>query len=427
MGGKGRIQGIILTALALAGCSAATVPDETEVRISFSGGGLQSRALDPDEYMISDISLMIFDGTGAAEECFWLDGGQTECTARLMTDKKYIFCACANFGYQVYADNMAELDEIAYHLAYPDEYRPGIPMYAYQEVIIREGSGEITVNLERLMAKISLRMDRRELSDGVEMFVRAVRIGNCPRRVTVFKDSRAASEDECFPAGFSRSGAETDPLNTVTESGMSGYISLYMLENMQGSIQADGDSDKVFGDDDYRRNVCSFIEMELEYMSGNYYSGGKGLIYRFYLGEDRNSLDVERNCHYRITVTPEDDGLSENSWRIDKGDLMYSGPTSFKAYPSDYIVGDIGDRIHIWCDVFPEDTPFDVGISYMEDDRANGIYEYELDENGHGAVLTLTGPGTGLIYMEAGPPVNEAALFFIEVNLPASGPEQESY
>jgi hypothetical protein len=54
----------------------------------------------------------------------------------------------------------------------------------------------------------------------------------------------------------------------------------------------------------------------------------------------------------------------------------------------------------------------------MEDDKAEGIYDYEIDSDGHGAILTLTGPGRGLIYMEAGAPVNDAALFIIEVNQP---------
>ena len=54
----------------------------------------------------------------------------------------------------------------------------------------------------------------------------------------------------------------------------------------------------------------------------------------------------------------------------------------------------------------------------MEADKERGIYDYEVDPGSHGAILTLTGPGTGLIYMEAGPPVNDAALFIIEVNLP---------
>ena len=56
----------------------------------------------------------------------------------------------------------------------------------------------------------------------------------------------------------------------------------------------------------------------------------------------------------------------------------------------------------------------------MIDDRNEGIYDFEIDEDGHGAVLTLTGPGRGLIYMEVGEPVNEAAMWIIEVNLPDS-------
>ena len=89
-----------------------------------------------------------------------------------------------------------------------------------------------------------------------------------------------------------------------------------------------------------------------------------------------------------------------------------------KQYPSDYIVGNIGDKIHIGCILTPSDTPFDVGIDDLEFDKKRGIYEYEIDEDGHGVTLTLTGPGTGLIYMEAGPPINDSALFLIEVNLP---------
>jgi hypothetical protein len=54
----------------------------------------------------------------------------------------------------------------------------------------------------------------------------------------------------------------------------------------------------------------------------------------------------------------------------------------------------------------------------MENDKKEGIYDYVIDDDRHGAVITLTGPGSGLIYMSAGYPVNESALWFIEVNQP---------
>ena len=55
----------------------------------------------------------------------------------------------------------------------------------------------------------------------------------------------------------------------------------------------------------------------------------------------------------------------------------------------------------------------------MEEDKSEGIYDYEIDPDGHGVTLTFTGPGRGMIYMKAGSPINQSALFVIEVNLPA--------
>ena len=386
MGRKGRVSGQILTfcSLLLCSCAIDTVEDIRNVYVRFDAGRMMTRAIDPDEELISDISLMIFDETGAAEDCFWLSGGERECTARLIMDKEYTFCACANFGYQVYADHIDELEEITFHMAYPDEYREGIPMYSMEKIRITD-KPEVTLNLKRLMAKISMKIDRSRLDEDVEMHVRSVRIVNCPRMVNVFTESRVRGGDDCFPAGFTRGALEVSGLNINASKGLSEEISLYMLENMQGKIPypITSDSDKVFD-----------------------------------LGEDRNSLDVERNCHYHITVTPENDGLSDDGWRVDKSDLTEFGPPAIMGYPSSYIRGDIGDRIHIWCEYSPWNAPFDVGISYMEDDKAEGIYDYEIDEDGRGAVLTLTGPGCGLIYMEAGDPINDAALFIIEVNLP---------
>lgn len=425
MGREGKLHCRILTCacslMILAGCTSVMDLQEQadEVEIIFEGKGLETRAFDPDEDKITDISLMIFDETGAAEECIWLPAGAKKCSVRLIRNKEYTFCACANFGYHVYADHIDELDEIRFHMAYPDEYREGMPMYAHEKVTITDDP-EVTVSLERLMAKISLRMDRSRLSDDVEMNVRSVRIGNCPRSAKVFGQSRVSDGDGCFPTGFIRDEFESADLNISAEKGLSKEISLYMLENMQGQMDRHivSDMDKVFDDYDPRRETCSYIELEMEYLSQEKYSGADGLKYRFYLGEDRNSLDVERNCHYHITVMPEDDGLSEDSWRVDKSDLHDMMKPYIKGYPSDYIQGNIGEKIHLWCELMPWNAPLEIDTEVMEEDKAEGIYDYVIDEDGHGVTLTLTGPGRGIVYMEAGDPINDAALFIIEVNLP---------
>lgn len=409
---------LCLTVYVTSSCIQEAMETE-EVTIRFRAASLSNRSADPDENKISDISLMIFDINGDAEECIWLPDRNETCKVRLIKGKEYIFCACANFGYQVYADHIDELEEITYYMAYPDEFHDGIPMAAMERITIGEAD-ELDIHLEKLMAKISIRMDRSRLSDGVEMNVRGLKIGNCPKSARPFARNAIKDSDDCFPIGFYRNDLETDILNRNISKGLSGEISVYMLENMQGKMNENikEDSQKVFDADDPRRESCSFIEMEIEYLSESIYSTGKGLIYRFYLGEDLNDLNVERNCHYHITVSPEDDGLSEDSWRVDKSLLHEFGPPMFKAYPSAYIQGDIGDKIHIWCEFSPWNAPFDVGISDMEYDKERGIYDYVIDEDGHGALLTLTRPGRGQIYMEAGDPINEAALFIIEVNLP---------
>lgn len=418
---KGRLRNNILKlasyAALICGCSKA--PEQAMIRINFHEADVPVRSMSPDEDKITDISLIIFDESGQAEDCIWLTRGSRTCTTDLVIDKKYTFCACANFGYQIYASHIEELQDIRYHLAYPDEYREGIPMAAVKEVLITEEC-IVDIDLQRLMAKISLRMDRSRLDRDVEINVRSARIGNCPRYAKPFTASKIEDNDDTFPTGYLLNDIQTAELNYNIGEGLSSEVSLYMLENMQGP--ADGnithDSEKVFEQKDKRSEVCSYIEMEIEYLSPEKASGEKGLIYRFYLGEDRNSFDVERNTHYHITVTPENNGLNDDGWRVDKSGLKDLGPAYLRAYPSDYIRGDIGDQVHIWCEFSPASAPFDVGISYMEDDKAEGIYDYRIDTDGHGATLTLTGPGRGLIYMEAGEPVNDAALFIIEVNQP---------
>ena len=419
---KGSILCGILTLTLLVGCLPETVPvvKEAEVKLIFDSGQMQTKALDPDESLISDVSIMIFDADGNAEECIWLADASEETSVMLTQGNTYSIRACANFGYRVYADHLDELSEVTYHMAYPDEYREGIPMYASLDGFKAEDCESLTLHFERLMAKISLKMDRSRLSEDVTMNVLSARIGNCPKCVHICGPSRISSHDQCFTTGFSRGEFETEVLNIQGPDMTSGEVSLYMLENMQGDIipGIGEDEEKVFPAGDPRREVCSYVELEIEYLSSQKFSSSRNLVYRFYLGDSRNNLDVERNCHYTITVRPEDDGLSGDGWRVDKSGLLDNSQASFAAYPDDYICGYIGDRIHLWCELSPASAPFDVGMKYLEDDKAEGIYDYEIDDDGHGVTLTLTGPGTGLIYMEAGDPINEAALFIIEVNLP---------
>ena len=405
----------------ITGCSVESdISRNADVKICFGTSDIWTKSEIPDEDRISDISLLIFDAYGSIEQDIYLASRQQSCSVSLLKGAEYSIYACVNFGYEVKADREEDMAQIEFYLAYPDEYREGIPMCASMHGFVVKDDCTIMLELERLMSEIRVRMDRSRLSEGVRMDVKGIRIGNCPKKVKPFCESRTENEDDCFRVGFIYDDVGCSALNRQDINGVSNYISLYMLENRQGEFPVENirhDSQKVFKENDPRRETCSYIEMELEYTYKDLVSIEKPLIYRFYLGEDLNSLDVVRNCRYNITVSPEDDGLSEDGWRVDKTGISYIGEPGLIQYPGDYIRGDIGDVIHIGCHLTPYDTPFNIGIEYLEEDRARGIYEYRIDEDGHGVMLTLTGAGTGLIYMEAGDPINDAALFLIEVNL----------
>lgn len=428
MGRKRRLWCAVL--ITVISCGTIDMGKSTECReteIIICAQEMTSRAADPDENIICDLTVFIFDENGILEEkkVFGrneLEGkGSFTFRTTLLKEKRYCIYACANIGKEIHAESVSELEDIRCHLAYPDEYREGIPMAGkIENAWIDDGMSEIRLALERIMAKISLRIDRGGLSDDVRMTVISARIGNCPKSARIFCSNSVSGQDECFTTGFTRTESECRILNTNIDNGISGSLTLYMLENMQGEFGGQNiqdDSEKIFGTYDSRQYTCSYIELKIDYESDSYYTSSHPLIYRFYLGESRNNLDVQRNCHYRITVIPEDDGLSENSWRVDKSGMIPADKDiSFEMTPSGYIQGNVGDEIHVRCSFRPKTAEFDIGIEELEYDKSRGIYGYTIDEDGLGVKLHLESPGTGIIYMTAGEPVNEAGMLVIEVN-----------
>lgn len=426
MGRKGRIWCAVLIATA-SGCTEMSETESRDVEIVLEKAVPPTRAADPDEELVSDLAIMIFGSDGTAEEQIRMSAEalagkeSLRFATRLLKGKTYRIYAWANTGQHLKAGTLDELKDLKVHLAYPDEYRAGIPMAGHIESIrIDDRTSEIRIPLERLMSKISLRIDRGGLSDDTSMNVVYARIGNCPKSAYLFQDNRLTDKDGSFAAGFSRNELECSVLNSNTGNGISGELSLYMLENMQGRFsegEISDDDSKIFSGNDSRKDVCSYVELGLDYISPVMYSDSRPLIYRFYLGNDRNNLDVERNCHYRITVIPEDDGLSYDSWRVDKSGLKErSGGVFFRMSPSGFIQGNPGDVIHVRCDYHPDVAPFDIGMEELEYDSSRGIYDYVIDEDAKGVRITLKSPGTGILYMSAGEPVNETGMLMIEVN-----------
>ena len=300
-------------------------------RVILSAASLQTRAGDPDDNRITDYNLYIFNAFGVLEERAYvpyralkLVNGKVEYRTTLLRDVPYTIIAAANLGYELPFRTLEEAREYRYHLAYPDEFSQGLPMAAWQEGVTVGEDGVLEVELERLMARIELTIDRSQLQADIDFKVTDVRVGACPSSVRLLGPSKVSGPQETFSVGYGKSGNQVSALNEG--GGLSRSLNVYLLENCQGDLLENvlTDSGKVFRDGRYQ-DICSYIELKAQYHSPSYSTPvGERLIYRFYLGENLNNFDVVRNTWYRITVCPRGDGLNEDSWRVNKEALRGS-------------------------------------------------------------------------------------------------------
>lgn len=284
------------------------------------------RATNPPEDAIDDVNIFIFGPGDIPEAHIWARRREirdNSVKVSLIRDVPYTFYICANTGYRMEDASAAELDDLRFFLTYPDEFSRGIPMSAVARDVVADDV--IDLDLKRCMAKLELRMDRSGLYSGIDIGVESIEVGGCPRSVALFRESRARSTDDLFPKGYLKNGVETGPLNTDVADGMSAPLTLYLLENCQGTLLdgATGPEDKVFGSLEKTGELCSYVEIHASYSSSRYCNRpGEYLVYRFYLGESLDNFDVRRNVKYSIVVRPEGSGLNEDSWRVDRSALQ---------------------------------------------------------------------------------------------------------
>jgi len=329
---------ICISSLLVVGCDdvEGTGTMEAPMEISLDFGTPATKSDDPDELAVSDVNILLYDDTGHLERSIYLPDAQPDARGKVKAQLRVVrglpmsIVCCANLGTDLSLGDGASLQQLKesrYWMNYPDEYKDGIPAAG---IVTRTFTGSVSsveVPMDRLMSKISVRMDRTALASGVEMDVRYVKVGNCPKSALLLGKSYARTKSDVFSSGFVKTGEAADSLNMDASLGVSEEVSVYMLENMQGTLLEDvsDDDGKVLDEIPVLAQVCSYIELGIEYRSDEYYTeAGDYLKYRFYLGEDRANFDVERNCHYHFTLCPEGDGLgSESDWRVDRSALAY--------------------------------------------------------------------------------------------------------
>lgn len=266
-----------------------------------------TRAEDPDECLISDYNLFIFNSFGILEEKRYVSvrehsGGNVHHVTTLLRDAPYSIFVAANIGYELPCNNMDDINEYRYHLAYPDEYSMGIPMAGRAENVAAGDDGVIVVPLERLMARVQLSVDRTLLPADASLGVERVTVGACPSSARLFRESKALSSDHLFNSGYTKTGLEVDALNRDVAPGISGTLNLYLLENCQGEVSAMESPREL--------ELCSTLEIRITYRSQNFSTApGKPVVYSFRLGEGEGNCDVRRNTSYTYTLKITEEGI----------------------------------------------------------------------------------------------------------------------
>ena len=296
-----------LIILLAAACTRVEEPS-CEVSVTLLAPEPHTRSGDPDESLITDYNLYIYNSFGLLEKKVYVprrefSGGSASFTARLVKEAPYTVLAAANLGYELVFGSLEEAISCRYHMAYPDECTQGIPMAACMTEAVAGKDSKIEVPLQRLMARVDLRVDRRALNQDVSIRITSVKVGNAASSVLLFVDSRVEAWGHLFTEGYTKTVQDVYNLNHDTLDGISGTVALYLLESRTGGL------------------AKPFIEVLADYHSSSCHTRpGESLVYRFSITEDG---DVERNCLYPIILRPTGTGLEcPDGWRLDKEALV---------------------------------------------------------------------------------------------------------
>lgn len=404
------IETALCCILAAITCSCCGTLDEggCEARqaIVLDCGRIASKAVAADEDAIWDINLYIFGEGGLLEDHKYIRYpspmyGKIHLAADLIMHREYTVAAFANAGYDMGTMDWDDFKNSSYHLPRPDGFTHGMPMLGkVMKYKPSQESESMNINMERLLSKVTVKLDRSRLDRDVDFNVALVRVGNCPKVAGLLPPSRIESPSEVFQSGYYTNGGDTNEL--------------YLLENMQGALDKD---------------LCSYIELEIDYESPYYYTeGGRCLKYRFYLREG-NSYMVQRNCHYTVTVCPQRDGLlCEDSWRVDKSALIERNAEPYlKVLPRGTVVDEVfyenyyelslGEEMHFDLIHFPSEMKIWLRDDLVEDERNDGRALYTMDADGNGfTVKSLGRVCTTIMEIMAGPPLNGSITIAIGIS-----------
>ena len=332
-----RLITILTIPLLLAGCAGgedAPRSGTTVVRFGFSGAAFpQTRGVaSPGEDAIGSIAVFFYqDGQLVPELCLEGDAdGAASFSAefRLKIGMMLDVVALANVPFPQPPSTLDEALALQYTCNGPGDWAGGLPMAGHQRFKVRYSEPEVTVGLERLVAKLCLAVDTSRLEHGsIEFTSVAVRQMNA--RCSYFDESAASA------GGVTDGDCATElEIGRLNAAGNTVYIPFYMLENMQGDLLPDNSEPDLKTPEsvlakDGDPGLCTYVEVTGNYRDRSGHLVGQPLYARFFPGSDAcRNFDIERNNVYLVTMCVTDNGCLRADWKLD-GNIQDSRTLNF--------------------------------------------------------------------------------------------------
>ena len=345
-------------------------------------------SITPDENCILDINVYAFRN-GVLEDAAFVS--RSNVTLNLYAGYSYNIYAAANMGHvEACVDESEFIENFAFHIAELNDLDDALPMFCcYQDLYIGGGAPSIDLDMQRLVSKLSLSIDKGALMEGLQ--VSSVRLCQCASVARPFKwsgkgGSRAETTADIMDGDYATS-EDLYRLNAGED------VVFYALENCQG-ILLPGNNDpslktpQMVGE---KESLCTYLEVSCVF-------GPEGILngevdYRIYLGLDSvSSFDLPGNSCVNVMLRLTDDGLKEVSWKVDADvsvrDGYANGRVSHGLHPvSDLYVGE-----KVLYEVVPADELLEYlggdasgcSISFMQDGvRSDNVVVTDLQADGN--------------------------------------------
>lgn len=302
-----------------------------------------------DDNIVSNINVFVYDREGNLVDCDYSTTGNI--FLKVWANRIYNVYSIANIGNITTVPLHTESAMLAYKYSISDYtgiagVGNAVPMSGVLTGITLTDGGVIPIVLTRLISRVTVILDKSQLSGVTTFDIKNIRIKNTPRVVTPFYDNTPTSS-EILEDGDMATAAQ---IGNITTSG----VTFHLFENYQGTLLPENLSvtGKVFPEDSPYRLVCSYIEMEIDYKTATSYSNN--LKYRFYLGRDYTSnFTIKRNTQYTVVVTPSNSGINETTWRVDVSNLKYY-VTSISVSPATHTLTSLGQTKQLTATVLPD-------------------------------------------------------------------------